>query len=315
MWFVLGKGIVMFKSKMPQVEVFIPKKALDAIYDECDQFQVDETGGRIIGRYQNKGKKYKIEVLGIIGPGPDAKRSATSFFQDGDYQEQVFREVERRQPDIEHLGNWHTHHVNGLATLSSGDRATYQRIVNHEKHNTDFFYAILVVEKKHRGNPRYDIKHFFLRRNDPEIYEIPSSSVRLEDKSILWPDNSSISRDHSSGHTDSDSSGANGERVKDQDHFSEFYPNFKPLFSKSLGAFYWKGTLELIDGSSIEIVIMESNDNGKASYSVAAPRKKAHSFEALKCYEEKTFKSARRAMSDFEKSINKEIFSKKEISA
>ena len=42
---------------------------------------------------------------------------------------------------IEHLGNWHTHHVNGYPNLSGGDVATYRRIVNHELHNLDFFYA------------------------------------------------------------------------------------------------------------------------------------------------------------------------------
>ena len=101
-----------------------------------------------------------------MSPGPNAQRSPTYFLQDGDYQEKLFRAIEASHPDIEHLGNWHTHHVNGYPTLSGGDKTTYFKTVNHEKHNTDFFYALLVVSKNRGGNPRYEVKHFFFRRGD-----------------------------------------------------------------------------------------------------------------------------------------------------
>jgi hypothetical protein len=81
----------MFRSKQPKVEISMPRKALEAIFDECDRYDVDETGGRIIGMYKKKGRDYQIDVLGIIGPGPNARRTPTSFFQDGEYQEHVFR--------------------------------------------------------------------------------------------------------------------------------------------------------------------------------------------------------------------------------
>src|SRR5437588_7523241 len=163
----------MFRSKHPKVDISMPKKALEAIYDECDRHDVDETGGRIIGMYEKKGRDYDIEVLGVIPPGPNARRSPTSFFQDGEYQEQIFRSIEENYPNIRHLGNWHTHHVNGYPTLSGGDKTTYFKTVNHEKHNTDFFYALLVVRRNHGGNPRYEVKHYFFSRNDNAIYKLP----------------------------------------------------------------------------------------------------------------------------------------------
>src|SRR5260370_40320475 len=129
----------MFKSRKPAFSISIVSGALDSIFDECDRFDVDETGGRIIGTYHKRGSRYEIRVLGVLGPGPKARRSPTSFFQDGEYQEGLFRSMEEKYPEIEHLGNWHTHHVNGLATLSGGDKTTYQNTVNHDKHNTDFF--------------------------------------------------------------------------------------------------------------------------------------------------------------------------------
>src|SRR6266571_4667033 len=126
----------MFRSKHPKIDISIPRKALEAIFDECDRHDIDETGGRIIGMYKKKGRDYAVDVLGVIGPGPNARRSPTSFFQDGEYQERVFRTVQRDHPNLEHLGNWHTHHVNGLQTLSGGDRETYHATVNHHKENT-----------------------------------------------------------------------------------------------------------------------------------------------------------------------------------
>src|SRR6267378_5258535 len=172
----------MFRSKHPKVAISIPRKALEAIFDECDRHDVDETGGRIIGSYHKKGRDYEIDVLGVIGPGPDARRSPTSFFQDGDYQERVFRAVEKHHPNLEHLGNWHTHHVNGLQTLSGGDRETYHATVNHHKHNTDFFYALLVTRKNPHRDRRYEVKHFLLFRGDDTIREIEESQINILDQ-------------------------------------------------------------------------------------------------------------------------------------
>ena len=106
----------MFKSKQPRFSVTITRGALESIFDECDQYDSHETGGRLIGTYTKHGSHYDIQLLGVLGPGPQAQRSPTSFFQDGDYQERLFRQIEEKHPEIEHLGNWHTHHVNGLAT-------------------------------------------------------------------------------------------------------------------------------------------------------------------------------------------------------
>src|ERR1700676_4005561 len=118
------------------VRVVMPEAALAAIFAECDGFDRDETGGRLIGTFVERNGKLTVRIAGVIEAGPQAKRSSASFFQDGQYQERIFRQVERDHPEIEHLGNWHTHHVNGFPTLSGGDIATYQRTVNHPKQHT-----------------------------------------------------------------------------------------------------------------------------------------------------------------------------------
>jgi hypothetical protein len=115
------------------VLLILPQSALTVIFDECDHFDRDETGGRVIGTFKKHSNKLTLQVTGIIESGPQARRTSVSFFQDGAHQEHIFRQIEHRHPEIEHLGNWHTHHVNGLQTLSGGDFTTYQRMVNHPR--------------------------------------------------------------------------------------------------------------------------------------------------------------------------------------
>jgi hypothetical protein len=296
----------MFRSKQPHFAVTISCGVLESIFDECDQYDSHETGGRLIGTYQKKGARYDVQLSGVLAPGPNARRSATSFFQDGDYQEQVFRSIEERHPEVEHLGNWHTHHVNGLANLSHGDHETYHRIVNHEKHNTDFFYALLVVKKNHGGQPRYEVKHYFFRRNDGKVYETPASDVQIINGPVLWPQSGrsgvhEVTREPEA-HT-------NVERVKDQEFFSDFYPGLKPLLDKKGGgAVYWKGSLTLIDDSHAEVLAMENLDGGKPFYLVTARHHEQALSVVLGSYKDRQFRSARHAVLQLQADLNQAMY-------
>lgn len=302
----------MFTSKNAKVTISIPRKTLEAIFDECDRFHADETGGRIIGTYSKRGREYQIDVLGVIGPGPNAQRSPTSFFQDGEYQERVFRAVERDHPDLEHLGNWHTHHVNGLQILSSGDKATYQRVVNHDKHNTDFFYALLVVRKTPDQDRRYEIKHYMVFRNDDTVHEIPDSQILVLDQSRVWSGSAEVVFDTGGCSQETEvARNANFERAKDQQFFSDFFPALTPVFSKSLGALYWKGRFALVDGSHAEVLAIESLDGGDATYSVTVKGPKGPACEVVERFKDRTFKSARHAVLHLERDMNREIYLRK----
>ncbi len=295
----------MFRSKKATFSVSIAEGALEAVFDECDKYNLDETGGKVIGFYRQKGTHYDIDVLGVIGPGPNAERSPTSLFQDGEYQENVFRSIEASHPKIEHLGSWHTHHVNGYPTLSGGDKTTYIKTVNHKNHNTDFFYALLVVRKNGGGNPRYDIKHFFFRRNDNTMYEIPSSQVQIVNVPPLWPANVDTRPSSATSHWHS---GINPERVKDQEFFSEFYPGLRAMLSKTAGAPYWKGSMKLIDGSSALIVTMENVEGGEPFYSITTAEKDGVLTTVAEKFRDRQFRSARHALIDLEKSLNEAIY-------
>jgi hypothetical protein len=297
---------MIFGSKRPAFAITLPRAALDAVFDECDRYDADETGGRLIGTYREKDGRYEIDVAGIIEPGPSARRSPTSFFQDGEYQEQIFRSVERAHPEIEHLGNWHTHHVNGYPTLSGGDKDTYFRTVNHKNHNIDLFYALLVVRKNPRRNPRYDTKHFVFRRGDETVYEIPHGNVQIVDAEILWPRPESNVPAAGSG-TSPACGPANAERAKDQEFFAEFYQGLRPLLAKGSGTPYWKGALELVDGTETTIVALEASDGVRASYSITAASSNADVAAVAAAYKERQFRSARHAVLAFEKDANRAI--------
>jgi proteasome lid subunit RPN8/RPN11 len=302
----------MFRSKNPNVTVSIPIKALEAIFDECDRFPADETGGRIIGTYSKHRKEYQIDVLGVIGPGPNAQRSPTSFFQDGEYQEKVFREIEKEYPNVEHLGNWHSHHPNGLQTLSSGDRATYQRVVNHDNHNTDFLYALLVVNKTPYENRRYAVKHFIVFRNDDKFHEIPESQVLVLDHSRVQSGSAKVVFDTGrSSLTTAAGHDGNPTRAKDQEFFSEFFPSLKPVLSKGLGTIYWKGRIPLIDRSDAEVLAIERPDDGGERYAITVKNYNGAPSKVVEGYKDKSFPSARQAIVQLERDMNREIYLRK----
>ena len=162
------------KGNVRGIRVEIAGDVLESVFKECDRHDHDETGGRIVGHFAMDCGTLVVRANGMIEPGPNARRTPTSFFQDGDHQTQVFRRLEARDPAVEHLGNWHTHHVNGYPTLSAGDVSTYRRIVNHKLHNLDFFYALLVT---HRARRRSGIRAL----RGPALRALPWRRCRARD--------------------------------------------------------------------------------------------------------------------------------------
>jgi integrative and conjugative element protein (TIGR02256 family) len=301
-----------------EISLILPEAALTAIFDECDGFDTDETGGRVIGDFKEDGRTLTIRVTGIIEAGPQAQRSPVSFFQDGEHQERIFRHIEQNHSDVEHLGNWHTHHVNGLATLSSGDLQTYHRTVNHHNHNTSFFYALLVVAKRKTTDPlsRYAVKHYIFRRNDERVYEVPHKSVELVSTPLVWPAAPNIDPDHSD-HSPTNSTRSKSElaskvaaqpaRVYDRDILREFYQEVRSFTSPELGLF-WRGPLELIDGSKVQIVVVEDMSQHTPTYSIILRRPPDSLTAVAEQLAKQEFSSARTALIITERSCNRVLY-------
>ena len=295
-------------EKIKAVTVSIPSRALKSIFNECDRYDNVETGGRIIGMFRiSDDGSLEIEVTGVIEAGPKARRSRSSFFQDGDYQAQVFRKLETWYPDLEHLGNWHTHHVNGFPSLSSGDIRTYNRTVNHEKHNHHFLYALLVVAKSplEQGLSRYRTRHYILFRGKNEVYEIKEPNVTVTQKPIVW------STDDSGQILSKGPMYADKVRAKDGPIISEFYPTLHPYWSRRTNTFYWKGSLDLIDNSSVEITVPEMSnflEDGPSYYLVIMKNVPQACTDVMEEFALRQFESATQAVRTLEKEMNSALY-------
>lgn len=302
------------------IQIIIPEAALLEIFDECDRYQFDETGGRIVGAYHRHSDELTIEVQGIIEPGSKARRSPTVLWQDGEYQENVFRQIEEDYPSVEHLGTWHTHHVNGLQTLSGGDITTYTKTVNHPKHNTDFFYALLVVNKEGSDDPlgRYSFKHFLFKRGDRHFYEIPASCTKIVNSPLVWPRHAkaaqpAVQQRHAAAsygriHQLKEPAAETGiNRVYDRDIIGQFYEAVKPYSSPKLGV-YWRGPLPCLDGSSVEVVVVEDASHGHANYSLHLRNAPDSLAKVAAHLAKKEFRSARAALITAERECNVALF-------
>ena len=250
------------------LRVEIPRSVLRSVFDECDRHDREETGGRMVGHVASENGTLVVKARGVIEPGPNAKRTSSSFFQDGEYQTQVFRRLEAHDSNIEHLGNWHTHHVNGYPKLSSGDIATYRRVVNHHLHNIDFFYALLVTKRNERGIDlgRYSVRHYILFRGDDAVYEIDSRSVQITDEARIWPKGSRSRETAQPNSTKGKRTEHNKVRVLDNQIIKVMFPTLRSRMSKRSNRFFWTGKLPLVDGSEVQIRVLEIEDDGELSY-------------------------------------------------
>jgi len=160
-----------FPSKIA-VNVVFHQDVVQAMNAEIAAHPHVEVGGKLVGHVQN-GRSPNPEldpaeqvrntdflVLGYLDAGPRAQRTPTFHLPDGLYQEALFRHLEAHDPNIEHLGTWHSHHPNGLSSLSSGDVRGYFLDVTNRNYNLDFYLATLAVDASGFDHAKH---HLFVR--------------------------------------------------------------------------------------------------------------------------------------------------------
>jgi len=107
--------------------LWIPQSAIAAIEEEASRHAPKETGGILLGRWDETG----AVIAHVIGPGPQALHLRHAFIPDYEYQEfrivQLYTETAKM---LEYLGDWHTHPM-GHAYLSRKDRRTIKRIASY----------------------------------------------------------------------------------------------------------------------------------------------------------------------------------------
>jgi integrative and conjugative element protein (TIGR02256 family) len=94
---------------------------------EADRYFPLETGGVLVGY-----RAQAVQVItNMIGPGPRAVRTTTSFEGDHEYQCEELERIYRRSGAVTmYLGDWHTH-PSGIPQPSALDKETLRHIAAH----------------------------------------------------------------------------------------------------------------------------------------------------------------------------------------
>ena len=173
------------------VQVALDRGVLGYVAEELSMSPRAEEGGKYIG-YLLPEKSPQLRDLGLepsrlalvvtdfLPSGPNAVRTAVELQPDGEYQESLFRRAEAIDPEIEHLGTWHSHHCNGLQTLSEGDVSGYHRTVNRTAYRPDYFFASLVTRLPTGPGDSDWVDHFLFVRGHDDYYRITESVVTVD---------------------------------------------------------------------------------------------------------------------------------------
>ena len=165
------------------LQIAIDRRVFGYIVDDVAKSPNAEEGGKYVG-YLMPSRKPELRTLGLaidspaivvtdyLPSGPNATRSASQLLPDGDYQEGLFRQIERLDSDIEHVGTWHSHHCNGLKTLSDGDIRGYFRTVNNAAYRPNWLLVSLVTRLPSHPNDANWIDHYLFVRGEEEYNRI-----------------------------------------------------------------------------------------------------------------------------------------------
>jgi hypothetical protein len=200
------------KGHLP-VQIAFDRRVREYIAAELTKSPHVEEGGKYVGYLLPEGSSQlgalrldhdrpALVVTDFLPSGPMAVRTAVELLPDGEYQERLFRQLEQVDPEIEHVGTWHSHHCNGLQTLSGGDVDGYHRTVNKRAYRLDYFLASLVKRLPRDADDVNWIDHFLFVRGLQEyhritdliqIVELPTRFGRLIDH---WSRSAAASEPH-----------------------------------------------------------------------------------------------------------------------
>lgn len=106
--------------------VWISEESLATMLEEAEDNLPNETGGVILGYWNNH--YTEAVVTHITGPGPKAVHNRRSFRPDSEYQEaEIAKHYQESGRLHTYMGDWHTH-PNGKVYLSETDLRTLRRI-------------------------------------------------------------------------------------------------------------------------------------------------------------------------------------------
>jgi len=216
------------------IKIYLRKNCLIRMYETIEKSH-NEEGGKLIGRVSQNGSQIQVHIDSFLDSGPGIEHSATHIIPDGIYQESLFRVCESFDPNLEHLGSWHSHHCNGLQELSGGDISGYKKNVNNSNYNLDIFVAILLPKLSRNY---HDYRFYIFLRNSERYYEIDSEDIEIIDgfykleSLILQVEKNSFKRRRTQ------------EQYllakEDEHHLKRIYPNIKCFIDEKKDLLFWR---------------------------------------------------------------------------
>jgi hypothetical protein len=173
-----GEEATMLLRPPSNYKIVFDRHVFDYILTEIQRYPTSEEGGKYIGyiesaeQNRSKDRDYRIVITDFLPGGPKATRTAVEFLPDGDFQENLFRQAERKDHNVEHVGTWHSHHCNGLNRLSGGDIEGYFKTVNKAAYRPEVLVASLVKHVPRNSRDSNWIDHFLFVRNHEGFYKI-----------------------------------------------------------------------------------------------------------------------------------------------
>jgi hypothetical protein len=142
-----------------------------------------EVGGDLFGFWTSGGAP---AVHCVLGPGPQARGNATSFYQDNGYMVASLRQAQAMH-GLQQLGEWHSHHRLGLAEPSHGDVATIRRVFDVYPSVSRFVLCIANLRQAAaRAERARDTAAFWLKGGSgDEVAEVGAFLFRRDSPKVL----------------------------------------------------------------------------------------------------------------------------------
>ncbi len=114
---------------MPHPTIWLSEDVVDEMVTEATSAGPKETGGMLLG-WENDHRN-EVVILRMIGPGPAAVHSPTSFHPDGAWQQDELAATYRQSEGVvTYVGDWHVHPCGGFG-MSRRDRRTMAKTALH----------------------------------------------------------------------------------------------------------------------------------------------------------------------------------------
>ena len=156
--------------------IVMPQSEIQAIAEYAAAQGPIETGGICFGLWTRGGRPM---ILFVTGPGPNASHEYAHYQEDFEFFHRAVRTIEGTY-GVQLLGNWHSHHVLGLAGPSGPDIAQVQSVCQANSFSS-WMGIIVTFSEVQGGSQRQDAASGRLKGQAPRAPQIALNAFIYRD--------------------------------------------------------------------------------------------------------------------------------------